>query len=103
MLFFEKNDMGFFLDFFTKIKYHLLKMFLIKNVREGKLQVRLFYKEAQQLVENIKQYEHTVIEIKTENRLNYDLQVIELQRALRKVYEKGFEDGRNSVRKETLL
>lgn len=65
--------------------------------------MRLFYKEAQQLVENIKQYEHTVIEIKTENRLNYDLQVIELQRALRKVYEKGFEDGRNSVRKETLL
>lgn len=33
--------------------------------------MRLFYKEAQQLVENIKQYEHTIIEIKKENRLNF--------------------------------
>lgn len=65
--------------------------------------MRLFYKEAQQLIENIKQCEHTIIEIKTENRLNYDLQVIELQRALRKVYEKGYEDGKNSVLKEQLL
>lgn len=65
--------------------------------------MRLFYKEAQQLVENIKQYEHTIIEIKKENRLNYDLQVIEFQRALRKVYEKGFQDGRNSVLKQQSL
>jgi len=64
--------------------------------------MRLFYKEAQQIVDNIKQYEHTIIEIKKENKLNYDLQVIELQRALRKVYEKGFQDGRNSVKQQSL-
>lgn len=65
--------------------------------------MRLFYKEAQQLIENIKQGEHTIIEIKKENRLNYDLQVIEFQRTLREVYEKGFQDGRNSVLKEQSL
>lgn len=82
--------------------YYLFELFFIKNKGE-ELGMRLFYKEAQQLVDNIKQCEHTIIEIKKENRLNYELQVIQFQKALRKVYEKGFQDGRNSIQKQQLL
>lgn len=63
--------------------------------------MRLFYKEAKQLVEQTRQHEHTIIEVKKENRLNYDLQVIQFQRILRKIYEEGFKDGRNSKLDET--
>ncbi|MFA8440025.1 hypothetical protein [Pueribacillus sp. YX66] len=58
--------------------------------------MRLFYNEAKQLVDRTMQNEHTIIEIKKEGTLDYDLQVIRIQRALRKVYEAGFKDGLNS-------
>lgn len=58
--------------------------------------MRLFYNEAKQLVDRAMQNEHTIIEIKKEGALDYDLQIIRIQRALRQVYETGFKDGVNS-------
>lgn len=62
--------------------------------------LRLFYNEAKQLVDRTMKNEHTIIEIKKEGVFDYDLQVIRIQRALRKVYEIGFQDGQKSRRNQ---
>lgn len=74
-----------------------LLLFFIRNM--GGVFVRLFYDEAKKLVNRTRQNEHTIIEIKKEGTLDYDLQVIRLQRALRKVYEQGYKDGLSSREK----
>ncbi|PWA08281.1 hypothetical protein DCC39_15220 [Pueribacillus theae] len=57
--------------------------------------MRLFYKEAKELADKAlkNEQEITIIQLKKENKTDYDLQVIRLQRALRKVYEEGYNEG----------
>jgi len=57
--------------------------------------MRLFYKEAQQLAKKTSTTEReiTIVTIKKEETSDFDLNVIRIQRALRKSYEEGYQKG----------
>lgn len=57
--------------------------------------MRLFYQEAKQLAtKTTKVHEEIqVIAVKKDSKQDYDLNVIRLQRALKKTYEEGYQKG----------